>query len=260
MALRVALFLTHQRLHPQGPHRLSPASPAYPTDVVFLNFTSSDLLSAFAYAYYPIRLPIVAASTLVADQEAVFQQCDDNAVTIAVPSERPVDEVSTQRPTLLLTWILASIAVDDSATVGELEATIEELDLASSDDDLVLATPKFIEDCSTSTVAQVAEVAVAVECDEIMVYGAFTSFSVFPSSLPTIKVLARMSIPLRFRAPTSSATLLSTSLPPTHTHTTPSSALSRLSSSHSAFKRSPSSATITRSSRSPFPTHDLPIL
>ena len=182
MPIRVALFLTHQCRHPQGPHLVAPASPAYPTDVGFLNFTYSDLLSAFAYVYYPIRLPIVATSALVHDQEVVVQQRDKgaltiDALTIDAPTERFVDEVSIQRPALL-TWIPASIASDDSATVRDLEATIEELDPTSSDDGSTMTTPKCIEDYRTSAVVQIAEVAVAVECDEIIAYGAFTSFSV----------------------------------------------------------------------------------
>ena len=115
-----SFLLTHAL---QGPQPVAPASSAYPTDVVFLTFTRFDLLSAFAYAYYPICRPILATWSSIPSQDTTVEQ---HALTVAVPTEQVVYGIPIQRPTLILTWIPASVDVDVSTSVGDLEATIVE--------------------------------------------------------------------------------------------------------------------------------------
>ena len=170
-----SFLLTHAL---QGPQPVAPASSAYPNDVVFLTFTRFDILSAFAYAYYPICRPIVATWDSIPSQEIAVQQ---RALTVAVPTEQVVDSVPIQRPTLLLTWVPVSVDVDVSTTVGDVEATIVELDNASCDDGLSAITSEWVEDEDSVSVHGLEDEA-ADAVTEVTVYGAFTSLSVSLSS------------------------------------------------------------------------------
>ena len=163
----------------QGPQPVAPATPAYPADVVFLTFTRFDLLSAFAYAYYPICRPILATWASIPSQDTAIQQC---ALTVAVPTEQVAYDIPIQRPTLLLTWIPASVDVDVSTSVGDLEATIVELYNASCYDGLSAIISEWVEDEDSVSVHGL-EVEAADAVTEVTVYGAFTCLSVSLSSI-----------------------------------------------------------------------------
>ena len=249
------LSLTHAL---QGPQPVAPAPPAHSTDVVFLTFTRFDLVSAFAYAYYPICRPILATWASIPSQDTAIQQ---RALTVAVPTEQVVDSVPIQRPILLLTWVPVSVDVDVSISVGDLEAAVVELDSASCDDGLsTIISERVEEEDSVSVHGLEAEAADAVT--EVTVYGTFTSLSVSLSFL-LINVFSLKALIASLRLPqhtpptsSSSTSPPPTSSPPSHTHTIPSASPSSRPLHSSPIMRPSFSSATTTPSPSLFPASD----